>query len=87
MARALTPATSSLVAGPTRGRAHELVLVVDDEESYRDALSIGLSQEGFDVVCAADGAEARAAVRRDRPGTRHAGVATPPACRHPSRRA
>jgi two-component system response regulator RegX3 len=67
MARALTPATSSLVAGPTRGRAHELVLVVDDEESYRDALSIGLSQEGFDVVCAADGAEARAAVRRDRP--------------------
>jgi two-component system, OmpR family, response regulator RegX3 len=48
-------------------RHHELVLVVDDEESYRDALSIGLSQEGFDVVVAADGAEARAAVRRDRP--------------------
>ncbi|HEY8080512.1 MAG TPA: response regulator transcription factor [Acidimicrobiales bacterium] len=48
-------------------RAHELVLVVDDEESYRDALSIGLSQEGFDVVVAADGAEARASVRRDHP--------------------
>ena len=26
-------------------RHHELVLVVDDEESYRDALSIGLSQD------------------------------------------
>jgi two-component system response regulator RegX3 len=63
----MTPSTSPVVAGAARGRAHELVLVVDDEESYRDALSIGLSQEGFDVVCAADGAEARAAVRRDRP--------------------
>ena len=48
-------------------RSHELVLVVDDEESYRDALTIGLSQEGFDVVVARDGAEARAAVRRHRP--------------------
>ena len=48
-------------------RRHELVLVVDDEESYRDALAVGLSQEGFDVIVAADGAEARAAVRRDRP--------------------
>ncbi|HEV3329283.1 MAG TPA: response regulator transcription factor [Acidimicrobiales bacterium] len=58
-----TPTTTSEVTT----RPHELVLVVDDEESYRDALSIGLSQEGFDVVVAADGAEARAAVRRDRP--------------------
>ncbi len=41
--------------------------MVDDEQSYRDALSVGLSQEGFDVVVAADGAEARAAVRRERP--------------------
>jgi two-component system response regulator RegX3 len=51
----------------TEERRHELVLVVDDEESYRDALTVGLSQEGFDVIVAADGAEARAAVRRDRP--------------------
>lgn len=48
-------------------RHHELVLVVDDEQSYRDALSAGLTQEGFDVVVAADGAEARASVRRDHP--------------------
>jgi two-component system response regulator RegX3 len=56
-------------AAPTNAadRPHELVLVVDDEESYRDALSIGLTQEGFDVVVAADGAEARASVRRDHP--------------------
>ncbi len=48
-------------------RSHELVLVVDDEQSYRDALSIGLSEEGFEVIVAADGAEAREAVRRQRP--------------------
>ena len=35
-----------------------LVLVVDDEESYRQALASGLSQEGFAVECAADGHEA-----------------------------
>ena len=59
--------TASLPVSPPRERQHELVLVVDDEESYRDALAIGLSQEGFDVVVAADGAEAREIVRRDRP--------------------
>ena len=36
----------------------QLVLVVDDESSYRDALSSGLSNEGFSVVLAADGATA-----------------------------
>src|SRR5882724_9939611 len=35
-----------------------LVLVVDDEQSYRDALSVTLQREGFLVVTAADGAEA-----------------------------
>lgn len=35
-----------------------LILVVDDEESYREALSSGLSAEGFEVVVAADAAEA-----------------------------
>jgi DNA-binding response OmpR family regulator len=33
------------------------VLVVEDEESYRQALSAGLRREGFDVDVAADGAE------------------------------
>ncbi len=35
-----------------------LVLVVDDEQSYRDALSVALEREGFSVVTAADGIEA-----------------------------
>ena len=35
-----------------------LVLVVDDEASYRDALSVALSAEGFLVETAADGVEA-----------------------------
>jgi len=35
-----------------------LILVVDDEQSYRDALSVALGREGFRVETAADGAEA-----------------------------
>jgi two-component system response regulator RegX3 len=37
------------------------VLVVEDEESYRDALAYMLRKEGFEVVEAADGAEGLAA--------------------------
>jgi two-component system response regulator RegX3 len=33
------------------------VLVIEDEESYRQALSAGLSREGFEVAVAADGPE------------------------------
>ncbi len=40
-----------MVSGP-------VVLVVDDEQSYRDALSVGLEREGFTVDMAADGREA-----------------------------
>ena len=35
-----------------------LVLVVDDEQSYRDALAVALAHEGFRVETAADGVEA-----------------------------
>jgi two-component system response regulator RegX3 len=35
-----------------------LILVVDDEESYRDALAVALQREGFLVETAADGTEA-----------------------------
>jgi two-component system, OmpR family, response regulator RegX3 len=38
--------------------AAPLVLVVDDEESYRDALTVSLEREGFRVEVAADGQEA-----------------------------
>ncbi|ACZ31975.1 two component transcriptional regulator, winged helix family [Xylanimonas cellulosilytica DSM 15894] len=34
------------------------ILVVEDEESYRDPLTYQLAREGFDVVAAADGLEA-----------------------------
>jgi two-component system response regulator RegX3 len=45
----------------TKKRASEervSVLVVEDEESFIDALTIGLNREGFDVAIARDGQEA-----------------------------
>ena len=44
-----------------------LILVVDDEQSYRDALSIALQREGFLVETAADGQEAIARFDATRP--------------------
>ena len=44
-----------------------LVLVVDDEESYRDALAVALRREGFAVDVAADGAEALTRFEHSRP--------------------
>ena len=43
------------------------ILVVDDEQSYRDALSVALQREGFVVETAADGAEAIARFDACRP--------------------
>jgi two-component system response regulator RegX3 len=39
----------------TVGRERTRVLVIEDEESYRQALDSGLGLEGFDVILAADG--------------------------------
>jgi two-component system response regulator RegX3 len=36
------------------------VLIVEDEESFIDALTIGLDREGFDVTIARDGQQALA---------------------------
>ncbi len=44
-----------------------MVLVVDDEESYRDALANGLNREGFAVELAGDGHEALRLFHRMRP--------------------
>ena len=41
-----------------RGEKRVHVLVVEDEESFVDALTIGLNREGFDVTIARDGQEA-----------------------------
>ena len=59
MAVANAPATSGRppLPGPPRDN-RPLVLVVDDEESYRQALASGLTREGFTVESAGDGHEA-----------------------------
>jgi two-component system, OmpR family, response regulator RegX3 len=59
MAIANAPATNGRLpsTGPTREN-RPLVLVVDDEESYRQALASGLTREGFTVESAGDGHEA-----------------------------
>jgi len=56
-------ATSAVTNGrapsnPSPRDNRPLVLVVDDEESYRQALASGLNREGFAVECAGDGHEA-----------------------------
>ncbi|MCZ7527438.1 MAG: response regulator transcription factor [Acidimicrobiia bacterium] len=43
------------------------ILVVDDEQSYRDALAVALRREGFAVDLAADGAEAIERFEASRP--------------------
>ena len=45
----------------------QTILVVDDEQSYRDALRVALEREGFQVETAADGAEALARFDAVRP--------------------
>jgi two-component system response regulator RegX3 len=53
---------------PAAGRDNRpLVLVVDDEESYRQALASGLTREGFAVEMAADGHEALRVFHRVHP--------------------
>ncbi len=44
-----------------------LILVVDDEQSYRDALRVALEREGFRVDVAADGVEALERFESSRP--------------------
>jgi two-component system response regulator RegX3 len=46
---------------------HPTVLVVEDEESFVDALTIGLKREGFRVEVAVDGLDALSAFERVRP--------------------
>jgi CheY-like chemotaxis protein len=43
------------------------ILVVDDAAMFRDPLAAGLTLAGYDAACAADGAEALAAVAARRP--------------------
>ena len=56
-------------ARPRTGRdgQHDTVLVVDDDTSILDTVSSILSGEGYDVVSAASGEEALAAIARTKP--------------------
>ncbi len=56
-----------LVEPAERGGSRPVVLVVDDEPSYREALEIGLSHEGFAVIGAGSLAEARHQLSAHRP--------------------
>jgi two-component system response regulator RegX3 len=47
--------------------ARPLVLLVEDEESFVDALRVGLGREGFDVAVASDGEHALEAFEEHRP--------------------
>jgi two-component system, OmpR family, response regulator RegX3 len=47
-----------LIRPTSVGRAQPVILVVEDERSFVDALTVGLEREGFSVVVAFDGAEA-----------------------------
>ena len=57
MTNTTAPGGRSTFPGPGRDN-RPLVLVVDDEESYRQALASGLTREGFTVESAGDGHEA-----------------------------
>jgi two-component system, OmpR family, response regulator RegX3 len=59
----VTPKTRARNADEVR----PLVLLVEDEESFIDALRIGLDREGFDVVVATDGAQAIEQFEASRP--------------------
>ncbi len=61
------PAEQGRADAPAGRGNRPLVLVVDDEESYRQALAAGLSHEGFAVEVAGDGAEALRLFHRVRP--------------------
>ncbi len=54
-------------AGKTAAKASPLVLVVDDDDDIRDALSVVLGSEGYQVVCAMHGADALERLRECRP--------------------
>ena len=49
---------TNLVGGEDRGAPPARVLVVEDEESFVDALTVNLEREGFSVTAARDGVEA-----------------------------
>ena len=60
-------AHSSTPGDDERGAPPARVLVVEDEESFVDALTVNLEREGFSVTVARDGVEALERFAADRP--------------------
>ena len=75
--------TLTLPRQEARRQADDPVLVVEDEESYSDALAYMLRKEGFEVAIAADRA---GRAHRVRPQRRRHRAARPDAARHPRHR-
>jgi len=65
-ARPEPPAKSAARAAAGEGGARPRILIVDDEPSMRDMLRIVLRRDGFDVLVAANGAEATATLEKER---------------------
>lgn len=62
--------------------AHKKILVVDDSAFIRSALSIKLRTQGYEVLTAADGAEAVSAARQQRPDLILLDISFPPDVAH-----
>lgn len=58
---------SDLNVVPPDAEQRPIILVVDDEPSYRESLSVTLGADGFAVRMAANGAEARRIIEREPP--------------------
>ena len=54
---------AGMLFGMLPGRAHNPILIVDDDEATRDAMAALLERSGFTVRCAGDGEEALAHLR------------------------
>ena len=61
------PAKTGSLGEDDRGAPPARVLVVEDEESFVDALTVNLEREGFSVTAARDGVEALERFAADRP--------------------
>ena len=58
---------TGITAGDERGAPPARILVVEDEESFVDALTVNLEREGFSVTVARDGVEALERFSLDQP--------------------
>lgn len=60
------PARRRTRAQPQTAARHRSVLVVDDDDAIRQAIAEVLRDEGYDVVCAANGAQALHELKKEK---------------------